>query len=256
MKFISSLHTDVGIRKKTNQDSMLLQHAMTDYGEIVFAVVCDGMGGLQKGEVASASLIEAFSKWFKESLPGLIANGTVDTAKLRDQWDDILDRLDSDITRYGNQNGIRLGTTMTCALIFGNTYYVANVGDSRVYLLSDNMYQITHDHTVVQQKIDRGIITLEESFVDPERSILLQCIGAGDILEPDFFTGNIAPNNTVLLCCDGFRHKMQPAEFYQYLNAGNLPDEKSIEAVLTAITEALKSRGETDNISAILIRTA
>ena len=72
MGFLSIAHSDVGIKKNTNQDSVLIKEAMTDYGEVLLAVVCDGMGGLAKGEVASAALIRAFSSWFEEKFPEIL----------------------------------------------------------------------------------------------------------------------------------------------------------------------------------------
>ncbi|MBR2489022.1 MAG: serine/threonine-protein phosphatase, partial [Clostridia bacterium] len=102
MKYVSGLYTDVGIKKKTNQDSLLLHHAETKYGEVVFAVVCDGMGGLQKGEVASAELVNRFSLWFKQSFPVLIAGGALDAEKLRQEWLEILHNCDDDVSRYGS----------------------------------------------------------------------------------------------------------------------------------------------------------
>ena len=74
MGFLSVLHSDVGIKKNTNQDSVLIKVASTDYGEVMLAVVCDGMGGLAKGEVASAALIKAFSDWFEQEFPEILYN--------------------------------------------------------------------------------------------------------------------------------------------------------------------------------------
>lgn len=254
MRYISGLYTDVGTTKKTNQDSLLLLHAMTDGGEIVFAVVCDGMGGLQKGELASAEVIQSFSSWFKEKLPGIIRGGVLDEAALQSQWTDFIDDMSNKVSRYGTVNSIRLGTTIACLLICGGKYYVANVGDSRVYLIADQTYQITHDQTVVQDKIDRGLITIDQAQTDPERSVLLQCVGASDFVQPDFFTGVVQPGTVYMLCCDGFRHMITPDEFYAWLSPPRLNSEKAIETVLRDITELLKSRGETDNISSIVIK--
>ena len=74
MEFLSIAHSDVGIKKNTNQDSVLIKEASTDYGKILLAVVCDGMGGLAKGEVASAALIKTFSSWFEETFPDILYN--------------------------------------------------------------------------------------------------------------------------------------------------------------------------------------
>lgn len=255
MRYTSGVYTDVGIKKKTNQDSMLLQHMSTERGESVFAVVCDGMGGLQKGELASAEVIRACANWYKNYFPTIISNGVLNTDMLRKSWLELMHTQDDSISRYGAINGFSLGTTLSCLLIYDRQYFIANIGDSRVYLLSDDVYQLTHDHTVIQQKIDQGILTIEQAQTDPSRSVLLQCIGASDYVEPDFFAGSVAPDTCFLLCCDGFRHMITPAEMHRVLNKKTTKDTSSIESGLRHITETLKSRGETDNISAILIRT-
>ena len=72
MNYLTAVHTDVGIRKKTNQDSALVMEATTDKGNVLLTVVCDGMGGLAKGEVASAAVIDSFSKWFENDLTKLV----------------------------------------------------------------------------------------------------------------------------------------------------------------------------------------
>ena len=255
MKITSGLYTDVGIKKETNQDSMLLLHAMIDNCEIVFAVICDGMGGLQKGEVASADVIHAFHQWFKERLPVICPGGRLDVNQLQQDWSELIDNRCNAISRYGTINNISLGTTLSCILIVGNQYYVANVGDSRVYLIKDQVMLITHDHTVVQQKVDEGLITYEQAESDPQRSVLLQCIGASDFVKPDFFAGTVESNSVFMLCTDGFRHLVSTDELYMYLNVNRLVDPATIEANLREITELLKMRRETDNISAIAIRS-
>lgn len=252
MKYCSAFYTDIGIKKNTNEDSMLLQHAATEYGEVVFAVVCDGMGGLAKGELASAEVIRAFDVWFRTEFPKMLAERGVDQ-NLRDSWIDLVTHMDDKISGYGARNGFSLGTTVVCLLLFQEKYYVMNIGDSRCYLLRDQMYQITRDHTVVQLEVDNGILTLEQAMVDPRRNMLLQCVGASDYVRPDFFGGEVQKGDVYLLCCDGFRHVVSPIEIYDELKAKKLSDEKAIAAQLRGLTEVIKARGETDNISALAV---
>lgn len=255
MKYISGCFTDIGNKKSTNEDSMLLMHASIDRQDAVFAVVCDGMGGLKKGEVASAEVVQACSQWFSNEFPKAVSGSVLDAAQISQQWQELMVEQDRRIAQYGMQKGFELGTTMVCILLFGRHYYIANIGDSRAYLLSDQIYQITHDHTVVQRKLDLGEITYEQSLTDPQRSVLLQCIGASDYVKPDFFAGEVQPNQSFLLCCDGFRHVIDPAEIFRMLRPQMLTNEKFIEKQLQSMTELIKARGETDNISALVIRT-
>ena len=89
MNFLTAVLTDVGIRKKTNQDSILLETAATDYGQVLLGVICDGMGGLEKGEVASAILVKAFSDWFHREFPRILYSG-IEANVVRQSWTDLI----------------------------------------------------------------------------------------------------------------------------------------------------------------------
>lgn len=253
MNFLTATHTDVGIKKKTNQDSIIIQQAQTEYGNVILAAVCDGMGGLAKGEVASAVMVHALKNWFLTEFPGLLAGG-LQLDHLRESWENLVFDTNHKITNYGIQNNIGLGTTCCVFLAVEASYYIMNVGDSRVYLISDQVYQLTRDQTVVQREIDMGRMTYEEAMNSPQRSVLLQCVGASDRIEPDFFQGNLEPEQCVMICSDGFRHVITPYELYQYLNPAVSTDRAAMEEHLTYLTELNKQRNETDNISALLIK--
>jgi len=254
MNFLTAYHTDIGIKKKTNQDSLLIHQAQTGSGNVVLAVICDGMGGLAKGEVASACMIRQFSQWFQRDLPALLSAGLQPEA-LRLSWERLVGDVNQKITNYSIQNGVNMGTTCTALLIVNNVYYIMNIGDSRAYLISDNIYQLTKDHTYVQREMDAGRMTYEESLRDPQRNVLLQCVGASPEIAPDFFMGDVTINQTFMLCCDGFRHVVTPQEFYQYLNPAVCCDTQSMQRNIIYLTELNKQRLENDNISVALIRT-
>lgn len=98
-------------------------------------------------------------------------------------------------------------------------------------------------------------MTPEQAAVDPQRNVLLQCIGASSVIQPDFFSGKLSEGQVYLLCCDGFRHTIQPQEIHQALNPAVMTSEQAMQNALVALTELNKRRLEEDNISAILIRT-
>lgn len=254
MNFLTAAYTDVGIRKKTNQDSLVLQQAMTDYGPVMLGVLCDGMGGLAKGEVASACMVNAFSDWFRNEFPQILYSG-LQPESLRKSWDSLIQTVNHRIWDYSDIHSVSLGTTCVALLIVNDVYYILNVGDSRIYLISDNIYQLTKDQTYVQREMDANRMTYEQSLVDPQRSVLLQCIGASNVVEPAYYVGNVQPNQCFMLCCDGFRHVVEPSEFFQYLNPDVSADKAAMEEHLKYLTELNKQRGETDNITAALIRT-
>ena len=106
MDFIVELHTDVGIRRSNNQDSLCVKEAETPQGNVLLAVICDGMGGLEKGEVASATVVRAFSAWFEQSLPASLA-GPNTMEDVRYQWERLVKGLNQNIADYGRSQHIQ-----------------------------------------------------------------------------------------------------------------------------------------------------
>lgn len=253
MDFLISAHSDIGIKKSTNQDSVLIQVANTNYGKVAFAVICDGMGGLAKGELASATLITAYAEWFTNDFPALLAEGFAEN-KLFYEWGTIVSETNKKITEYGNRNRLQLGTTLTALLLFEGRYYCINVGDSRTYRVNETLEQITKDQTYIQREMDMGRMTLEEAKKDPQRNVLLQCVGASNVVVPDYFSGEIMMNDVYMLCSDGFRHIITPEELYAYLNSGSALNEQEMNENLVYLTELNKYRHEDDNISVALIK--
>lgn len=253
MNFKVVAHTDIGIKKNTNQDSVLVKVARTDYGKIVFAAVCDGMGGLAKGELASATLVRMLSKWFEEEFPAILYQG-VSLDVLKKSWGNLIYEANHKISTYGNSLRVNLGTTLTALLIIDHVYYIVNVGDSRIYYLRDELRQITKDQTVIQREMDLNRMTPEEAKRDPRRNVLLQCVGASEVIEPDFFRGDVESGSMFLLCSDGFRHVISQEEIYQTLTPYKLFNEQMMTEALVYLTDLDKYRQEVDNISAVLIR--
>lgn len=231
-----------------------MMQAETDCGSVLLAAVCDGMGGLAKGEVASAVMVKALREWFTGHLPVLLSQG-LDPEALRKDWDQLVTQTGQRISDYAAKQHVEMGTTAVVMLAVENSVYTMNVGDSRIYLLSDNIYQLTKDQTFVQREMDQGRMTPEEAAVHPQKNVLLQCIGASRVVEPDFGYVELGADQVYLLCCDGFRHVIQPAEFYQKMNPGVIRDCEGMQKVCKELTDLNISRGETDNISSILIKT-
>ena len=110
MNFLISANTDIGTTKQTNQDSLAVKILNTVQGRMVFAVLCDGMGGLANGEIASASLVHAFESWCSQELPKLCKAPLEDNV-IRNQWEKIIDEMNQKIKVYGLKQGVRMGTT-------------------------------------------------------------------------------------------------------------------------------------------------
>lgn len=254
MNFIISANTDVGISKDTNQDSLVAMVVNTPQGRMAFSVLCDGMGGLDKGEVASASVIKAFRNWVMNDLPNL-CGAPLEDAVIRSQWEAIINQQNNAIKAYGAKQGVRLGTTAVVMLLTQSRYFILNVGDSRAYELTTEIRQITNDQTFVAREIAMGHMTPEEAATDSRRNVLLQCVGASDDVYPDMFFGNVQQNAVYMLCSDGFRHEITAEEIYESLQPGVLFDDYTMQQHTISLIELNKQRRERDNISVALVRT-
>lgn len=254
MNFLISGNTDMGTTKSTNQDSLSVKIINSRQGRMAFAILCDGMGGLDKGEVASASVIRAFDNWVLNDLP-VLCNAPIEDKVLHAQWEKIVKEQNRTIKAYGARQGVRLGTTAVVMLITQSRYYILNVGDSRAYELSDTIRQLTNDQTFIAREIALGNMTEEQAMQDERRNVLLQCIGASDEVFPDMFFGDVKENAVYMLCSDGFRHEISADEIFEKLRPEMLMDNHMMNANATNLIELNKMRKERDNISVALVRT-
>ena len=229
MNYIVTANTDIGITKSTNQDSVSLKVFNTPQGRMALAVLCDGMGGLAKGEVASASVIRAFDRWARTELPQLCGR-PIEDSELRRQWDRLVVEQNAAISAYGARQGIRLGTTVVALLLTQTRYYILNVGDSRAYEIKNGLKQLTQDQTFVAREVALGKMTEEQAETDERRSVLLQCVGASESVYPDMFFGT--PENDERLL-----------------------NEQEMNRSAAELIELNKQRRERDNITVALVRT-
>ena len=254
-------YSDKGIKKNVNQDALLIKQAkVKGIGNICMGVLCDGMGGLSCGEVASSAFVNRMDTWFKTEFPNMITDinatepllgkGCEDPAAkllshVEGHWKKLVLEMNEKLKEYGNSNGIRLGTTVVAIIIIGESYMTMNVGDSRAYKFDKKqMTQVSHDHSYVQQQLELGRMTEEEAIYSDKKSVLLQCIGASDTVSPEFFTGTLERNLNFLLCSDGLWRKLENKEIM-----GIAPQRNGIKK----LAEMVMKRGETDNISGLII---
>ena len=256
MNYIAAYHTDVGLTKKTNQDSLGIKIVETNQGQAAFGIVCDGMGGLSKGELASKEVILAFMNWFDRIFMDAVKTGEYDTSKLSDEWNQIIQSQNKKLGEFGKEHNLQLGTTISAILLYKGRYYIVHVGDSRIYQITGkNIYLLTNDQTFIAREIAAGRMTVEQSKTDPRRSVLLQCVGASEIVEPEFSTGVVMPNTVYMVCSDGFRHQISEEDMIAKIGPENTSDEQSMKNGCIFLTELVKQRRETDNITVGLIKT-
>ena len=252
MRFVTGFCSETGIAKKINQDSLCIKQAQTPEGEIVMAVMCDGMGGLSKGELASATVIRGFSDWFVTELPAIVRRCELES--IPEQWTRLIEEQNQKLWEYGRANRVELGTTLTAMIIFEQgKYFIAQVGDTRVYELGIHIAQLTEDQSYVAREVKRGNMTPEQARIDSKRNVLLQCIGASAHVMPEITQGTARTGNSYLLCSDGFRHELRAEEMLRAVNAGDISDSTAITHLLTEMVHLNEERGEKDNISALLV---
>lgn len=250
MKFFIATATDVGIKRDSNQDSLFANEYETPCGRVAFAVLCDGMGGLQHGEVASASIVGAFSAWAEETLPRLSPD-MLEDCHIRREWMRIVASENEKLREYGRLNGCSIGSTLVALLLTQSRYYALNIGDSRIYRLAGRAEQLTEDHTLVAEEIRKGNLTEEQATASPIKSVLTRCVGVSAHVYPDLFFGDTGVETAYMLCSDGFRHKITKDEMLEQLLPRGGSDASSLDEGLRTLIERNKARGETDNISAI-----
>lgn len=255
MDYYVAYHTDVGLRKHTNQDSLAVKMMDTPKGRAVLAIVCDGMGGLSDGELASKEVITAYCKWFDTEFVQMAQKGQYQVQQIQEAWRTLAIEENKKLGIYGVKQQAGLGTTLSGILIYQNQYIVVQVGDSRIYeLTTQGISQVTQDQSVVAREIAEGRLTPEEAKTDSRRSILLQCIGASPSVEPVFYQGRVTPETSYLVCSDGLCHEISTQELWTQLGPQACVDAAVMRQNCIYVTDLVKQRKEQDNISVVAIK--
>ena len=251
-------HTDIGPRKKSNQDSCCIEVAQTPYGETAMLAVCDGVGGLSSGELASASVVNWLTTWFETTYPAQINAYGADVGTLFDfvqeTWETGLYKMNDALRGYGRDNDTQLGTTCTVILLYNGSYLIVHVGDSRVYRFSENRMDIlTIDQTWVAQEVARGNIPPEKARSHPKRNVILQSVGTQSELQPVFSRGGYQVGDAFMVCCDGFRNELFDDELIDAFGRLQEASDMDIHNTIAGTIKLVLGRGERDNITAVAL---
>lgn len=254
MALAAGAYTDVGTRKNINQDAFGLRIVSNGLDESAIAIVCDGVGGMSEGEIASSVVVCAFLDWFQASMSQLMTGGLTEADIFR-QWGEITNKANLGLLDYAGAKGTSIGTTATVLLLAQGRAYAMNIGDTRLYhMAAKQLRQVTRDHTLVQQEVERGLLTPEAARHDRRKNVLIRCIGAEAGAKPDYYSSAQVPDSVYLLCTDGFRNVLEEKELCQALQPRRFPCREDLEEQLRNLGETVKSRGERDNITAVTIR--
>lgn len=230
--------TDIGMVREVNQDYVFATEA--PIGNLPnLLVVADGMGGHRAGEYASRLAVEVLKQELEgstEESPEAVMRNAITRANER-----VLEAARQDAKLSG------MGTTLVVATVIERTLYFANVGDSRLYLLSDDIKQLSKDHSLVQEMVRLGGINQEEAKSHPDKNIITRAIGAKDELDIDFYEYRLKKNDMILMCTDGLSNMVEDEEMLHIVKCS-----RDVVEAVEQLIERAKDNGGNDNIGVIV----
>ncbi len=231
--------TDVGLRRKLNQDYVFTSE--TPVGKLPnLFIVADGMGGHNAGDYASRNTTQIIVdeiQQCEESNPIKSIRAAIEVANNR------IREKSLETEAYEG-----MGTTVVVATIIDNYLYVANVGDSRLYLIDESINQITRDHSLVEEMVQMGKIDRDSARTHPDKNIITRAVGASEEVKIDFFDIKLKVGDLILMCSDGLSNMIEDEEIRMILNGQRDVVEKAEELIKTA-----NKNGGRDNIAVIII---
>lgn len=237
---IISAKTDVGAFRENNQDAFLTG---TFVNGDAWAIVCDGMGGVSGGQIASALCVEKAASVIKKGY-----RNRMSVKSVKNLLESAISAANAVVFEESlKDNELKgMGTTIVAAVIVGSIAVIAYVGDSRAYIVNDTITQITKDHSLVQLMIDTGKITHEEAKNHPDKNIITRAVGVENFVDADIEIIDISPSDKLLLCTDGLSGAVENSDIQSIINEyREVSAEKLIEKAL--------ENGSRDNITAVVV---
>ena len=233
--------TDVGLKRNSNQDFVYASDQKV--GRLPsLLIVADGMGGHAAGDLASRVCVETM-------VSSIEGSGQTETIPILAE---AIQKANRAVLKKAAEKPVYagMGTTIVAAVIDGNTLYVANVGDSRLYLIDDDRIdQITLDHSLVAEMVRSGRISPEQMRNHPEKNIITRAVGGEENVKADFFDVGLHKGDVVLLCSDGLTNMVEDEQIFRIIRR-----EKTLRDAGQKLISAANSAGGRDNISVVLAR--
>ncbi len=229
--------THQGKVRRNNEDSI---YAPMIYGSGYFAVVADGMGGHNAGEVASGIVVDTL----RERLNAVKPNDVTEIL-LRSAFTEANSRVLADARANPDRSG--MGSTATAAVIYGDAAMIGHVGDSRAYLFREGLLkQLTRDHSYVQMLLDLGYINEQQAAEHPQKNIITRAVGTEEDMTADIYHVTLKDGDCLLLCTDGLNVMISDTQIAEILGGG-------FESAADQLVEAALEAGGADNVSVVLI---
>lgn len=244
MAFNFGAVTDTGLKRSQNQDHYFC------VPEIGFFIVADGMGGHQGGETASRMATEIISQSIQKAHhPPSPLTPTQQLTQAIEEANEAIYRLASERAELKG-----MGTTVTAILFYKNQLWVSQVGDSRCYLLrNDGFWQVTRDHSMVEEKFRTGLISRDQMKSDTMKNVITRSVGFEPTVRPEPFFLNVQPNDVFLICSDGLSGLIEDPEIHQILREGIAQKKQLQEIAQTLVAEANRKGGD-DNITSVVVQ--
>jgi serine/threonine protein phosphatase PrpC len=241
--------TDVGLVRTSNEDSFGYDERLGIF------VVCDGMGGHAAGEVASRIAVDTVLGYFREREPAVRQDAYLDDAPLGARLlAEAVKQANDAILEYAevHKNTSGMGTTLVAVRFIDDTVSIANVGDSRIYLLRDGqLLQLTEDHSLVMEQVRRGMLTLEEAKRSSAQNIITRALGTDETTLPDLGEFPAQAGDVLLLATDGVLRHVEDNEIREILL-----QVTSLKAACATLIDAANEGGGDDNSTCVLVRVS
>lgn len=231
--------TDVGRERGINQDYVF--YSLTEVGSLPnLFIVADGMGGHKAGDMASRYTVETFVSVAKKSSAknpiSIINNAVTQVNKM------LLDKAKESPDYEG------MGTTLVVATVYDNVLKVANVGDSRLYVIGNDITQVTRDHSLVEEMVSLGEIKREEARTHSQKNIITRAIGGYETVDAEMFSVDLKPKDLILMCSDGLSNMVEDSEILRIVKTS-----ADIESAVEKLVKTANDNGGRDNITVMII---
>ena len=232
--------TDAGVVREMNQVYYFSSDTAVGNLPNLF-IVADGMGGHKAGDYASRYTIERVVASVSRN------TGEEPIAIMKEAINKANELLVAESREDESKSG--MGTTLVIGTIIGNKLFVANIGDSRLYVVGQNMRQITRDHSLVDEMVRLGEINADEARVHPDKNIITRAVGTSDHVEADFFEVEITADDTILLCTDGLTNMVRDDEILDIIKKYD-----NAQAATMQLVKEANANGGRDNITVMIIK--
>ena len=254
MGFSYGLCSDIGKRRGSNQDKLIIKTSSSKYtGDFGLFAVADGMGGMAEGGTAGEIAVENMRNWWAGLIDENIRGTPVD--KICRELQKQFYHINTSIIKYGRTKEIKIGTTLSALFLVDSKYAICHIGDSRIYKLNNQyreLKQLTVDHTFVAEQVKMGWISPEEASQHPNRNILTQCLGVNREINTFISVGRIQKGDIFILCSDGLYNQVS-ADLMSAIVLEGIERKKDVRAIAQLLTKAANNNGGSDNISVIIL---